>query len=134
MPPPTPPVADRQHLTHICKRTASQLFRSSCQRKRIEKAAPDRRLKMRRKKWNPVKDDLHIETQSSEKYKIRFCQACIMYICTGTKLPGRRRNSTKVWLWVTWAINMEIIYNHKKAQRSTSPAEASSPKDPGLGS
>ena len=89
---------------------------------------------MRRKKWNPVKDDLHIETQSSEKYKIRFCQACIMYICTGTKLPGRRRNSTKVWLWVTWAINMEIIYNHKKAQRSTSPAEASSPKDPGLGS
>ena len=40
-----------------------------------------------------------------------------MYICTGTKLPGRRRNSTKVWLWVTWAINIEIIYNHKKVQR-----------------
>ena len=63
--PPTPLV------THICKRTASQLFRPSCHRQRIDMPAPDERMKSAAKRdarnGTPVKDDLHIETRSSAK-------------------------------------------------------------------
>ena len=56
--------------------------------------------------------------------QVRLFQACIMYILYG--LPNCLRAGSmkfnKVWLWLTWALNMKIIYKLKLCG-PTLPAE-----------
>ena len=97
--PPTPPVADRQHLTRICKQTASQLFCSSCQKKRIENLLLTRG-------WNLLQN----ETQEMDPRQRRSTH--------WNPVVGEMRNQILSGLHHVYLYRYQIAWEEKKFNKS----------------